>query len=85
VVDGQGILVPHANNLISFNVSGPGVIAAVDDGNNSSHDSFQSTQRHAFQGMCVAFIKANAPSGKIKITASSPGLKSDSISLQISK
>jgi beta-galactosidase len=85
VVDGQGTLVPHADNLISFEVSGPGAIAAVDNANNASHDSFQTSERHAFQGKCIAFIKANAPGGKIKITASSPSLKSDAVQIKISK
>jgi beta-galactosidase len=85
IVDGQGTLVPDANNLISFQVSGPGMIAAVDNADNSSHEPFQSSQRYAFHGKCIAFVKANAPSGRIKIAASSPGLKSDSIRIQISK
>jgi beta-galactosidase len=85
IVDGQGTLVPHANNLVSFQVSGPGVIAAVDNADNSSHDPFQTNQRHAFQGKCIAFVKANSSSGKIIITASSPGLKSDSVRIRASK
>jgi beta-galactosidase len=85
IVDGQGTLVPHADNLVAFQVSGPGVIAAVDNGNNASHDAFQTSERHSFQGKCIAFVKANAPSGKIKITASSPGLKSDSVRIRVAK
>jgi beta-galactosidase len=85
IVDRHGTLVPHSDNLVSFQVSGPGVIAAIDNGNNASHDPFQTSQRKAFQGQCIAFIKANASSGKIKITATSPGLKSDSVRIQASK
>ncbi len=85
IVDGHGIVVPRANNLVSFKVSGPGLIAAVDNADNSNHEPFQSSQRRAFQGKCIAFIKANASSGRIEITASSPGLKSDSILIKISK
>lgn len=85
IVDGQGTLVPGASNLISFDVSGSGVIAAVDNADNSSHDPFQSSQRQAFHGTCIAFVKANAPGGNIKITASSPGLKSDSVRIRVSK
>ena len=32
IVDAKGIPVPQANNLISFSVTGPGVIAAIDNG-----------------------------------------------------
>jgi beta-galactosidase len=79
VVDAHGVLVPSATNLITFKVSGPGVIAAVDNADNASHEPFPAGERHAFQGRCVAFVKASAPSGKIVLTASAPGLKSDEV------
>jgi len=82
VVDAHGVLVPSATNLITFKVSGPGVIAAVDNADNASHEPFPAGERHAFQGRCVAFVKASAPSGKIVLTASAPGLESGSITLK---
>ena len=82
VVDAHGILVPSATNLITFKISGPGVIAAVDNADSASHEPFQANERHAFQGKCVAFVKASAPSGKIILTASAPGLESGSITLK---
>jgi beta-galactosidase len=81
VVDASGIAVPAANDLITFKVSGPGRLAAVDNADNSDHDSYQADQRHAYHGACVAFIKATGPSGKITLTASAPGLASASIML----
>jgi beta-galactosidase len=84
VVDKHGVLVPGASNLVSFATSGPGVIAAVDSADNASHESFQASQRKAFRGECVVYIKANAPAGNIKIRATSPGLKSETISIQVS-
>ncbi len=74
IVDANGIEIPRADDLISFKISGPGVIAAVDSANNSSHEPFQATERHAFQGECVAFVKATGSSGKIVLTATAPGL-----------
>jgi beta-galactosidase len=82
VVDAHGVLVPSATNLITFKISGPGVIAAVDNADNASHEPFPAGERHAFQGRCVAFVKASAPSGKIVLTASAPGLESGSITLK---
>jgi len=79
VVDAHGILVPVADNLITFNISGPGVIAAVDNANNSSHESFQAQERRAFQGKCAVFVKASAPSGKMIMTASSLGLQAGTV------
>ena len=82
IVDKNGIIVPHAANLVSFAVSGPGVIAAVDNADNSSHEPFQATQRHAYQGRCVAFVKALANKGEISVIASAPGLKSGKITIE---
>ncbi len=85
IVDANGITVPRADDLVSFNVSGPGVIACVDSGDTVSHESFQASERHAFQGECVAFVKARAVSGKITLVATAPGLKDGSITIKTAK
>jgi beta-galactosidase len=74
VVDENGVLVPTAGNLIAFQVQGPGLITAVDNGSINDHDPFQASQRHAFEGRCVAIVKASLPSGKITITARAANL-----------
>jgi beta-galactosidase len=83
-VDAKGIKVPSANDLISFKISGPGAIAAVDNGDNASHELFQATQRHTFQGECATFVKAAATSGKIILTATAAGLDAGSITIKAS-
>jgi beta-galactosidase len=84
IVDSHGITVPQADGLVAFKLTGPGVIAAVDNGDNASHEPFQASSRHAFQGECAAFVKANAAAGKITLTASAAGLKSGSLVLRAS-
>ena len=74
IADAAGILVPDAADLVTFNVSGPGRILAVDNADNSSHEPFQAESRHAYQGHCLVLLKATAESGKIKLTASAAGL-----------
>ena len=85
IVDADGITVPRADDLISFKVSGPGVIAAVDSGDTVSHELFQASERHAFQGECVAFVKATATKGKIALTARAPGLADGRVNFDASK
>lgn len=85
VVDRDGNEIPSANNSINFSIAGPGVIAAVDSGDNASQEPFQASSRRAFEGKCVAFVKATAPKGKIVVTASSAGLESDSINIKASE
>lgn len=82
IVDANGVVVPEAVNLVAFNVSGPGEIVAVDSANNASHEPFQARERHAFQGRCLAIIRATAPSGTITITATAPDLAAASVNVQ---
>lgn len=81
VEDQFGTLIPAAEDLISFSVKGAGFMAAVDSANSNSHEPYQATQRKAFQGQCLALIKAKAAKGFIKVTATAPNLRSDSIDL----
>jgi beta-galactosidase len=83
VVDAKGVLIPNAGDLVTFKVTGPGVIAAVDSADNSSHESFQASERRAYAGRCVAVLKATAPSGKITLSASALGLAGSSIKLSV--
>jgi beta-galactosidase len=79
VTDKDGVVIPWANDLISFDVTGPGRIAAVDSGDNASHERFQGDERRAFEGRCVAFIKATGAYGRIRVTALNEGLKSGEV------
>ena len=81
ITDADGIEIPRAKNLISFQVSGLGVIAAVDNGDNTSHELFQTDARHAFQGECVAFVSATA-AGEIIVSATADGLTTGKISFK---
>jgi beta-galactosidase len=83
IVDENGLLVPDANDLITFKLDGVGVIAAVDSADNSSHEPFQATERRAYQGRCFALLKAKAPSGKITLYATAPGLSGAWITIKL--
>jgi beta-galactosidase len=73
VVDDHGVVVPSASQKITFAISGPGAIAAVDNADNMSHEPFQGAARSAWEGQCLAVIRATA-AGRIGITASADGL-----------
>ncbi|MBC8096791.1 MAG: DUF4982 domain-containing protein [Akkermansiaceae bacterium] len=83
VVDDNGLLIPNAYNPITFEITGPGMIAAVDNGDNNSHEPFQGNERHAYQGRCHAFLKATSPHGRITLKASAPGLRPSTISISV--
>jgi beta-galactosidase len=82
VADDKGAMVPDAADLVVFQVSGAGRIAAVDNGDNRSHEPFQASERRAYQGQCVAVVRATSPGGKITVQASSPGLAGATVVLE---
>ncbi|HVB02632.1 MAG TPA: glycoside hydrolase family 2 TIM barrel-domain containing protein [Chitinophagaceae bacterium] len=75
VEDAHGVLVPDAENLIHFKVTGPGTIAGVDNGNEISLEPFRASQRKAFHGMCLVVIRTTDQPGKITLQATAAGLR----------
>jgi beta-galactosidase len=83
VADRAGLTVPRAQNRMHFEIFGPGEIVAVDNGDATSHESFQSKERAAYNGLCLVVVrsKAGAP-GSIKLWAYSEGLKSADVTIR---
>ncbi|MBS1528855.1 MAG: DUF4982 domain-containing protein [Bacteroidetes bacterium] len=79
ILDKDGNLVPTADNLVSFKVSGNGSIRATDNGCETDHDSFQTKNRHAFNGLALAILQSNLKPGSITLTATSKGLQSSTV------
>ncbi|RYE33609.1 MAG: DUF4982 domain-containing protein, partial [Sphingobacteriaceae bacterium] len=85
VLDAAGNVVPDAENQINFKINGEAFIAAVDNGDPVSHDSFKVNYRKAFHGLALAIVQAKESSGKVSFTASADGLQSAIINLQLVK
>jgi len=76
-------VVPLADNLIRFQLSGDGIIAGVDNGYQASHESFKAKQRKAFHGMALAIVQAKQKPGRIVLKASSDNLPPASVVLNV--
>jgi beta-galactosidase len=83
VVDKHGILVPHADNLIEFEVQGDINIAGVDNGLQTSHEPFQSDYREAFNGKCLVVVQAGEKASEATIKAESEGLEGAEVKLKL--
>lgn len=83
ILDAQGNLVPDANNLINFSITGSGSLAGADNGSQTSLESFKADHHNAFNGLCMAIVQSTAKTGPIIIKASSPGLKTQSIVIHV--
>jgi beta-galactosidase len=72
-----------AGKSIFLDVEGPGVIVATDNGDPTSLEPFQSPDRKAFNGLCLAIIFGKAgQSGAIRLTAKADGLELASATIQ---
>lgn len=72
IVDKDGNVVPDADNLINFTITG-GKIVGVDNGNPIDTSSYKGTERKAFNGKCMVIVQSSTTSGKITAAASSAG------------
>lgn len=82
VLDAKGRIVPEAANKINFTVTGAGSVAGVGNGDPSCHEPDKASQRSAFHGLCMVLVRAAGTPGTIQLQASSPGLKSASMTLR---
>ncbi len=79
IVDENGVLCPRADNLVNFNVSGPGFVRAVGNGDPTSLESFVQPYRKAFNGKCMVIIQSSQNAGEIVLHATSNGLMAEKI------
>ena len=56
--DAKGRIVPTADHLVKFSISGPGRIIGVGNGNPSSHEPDKTEQRKAFNGYCMVLVQS---------------------------
>ena len=84
VVDKDGNLCPEDSRKISFKVKGPGTYKATANGDPVSLESFQSKERNAFNGLCLAIVLAKpGQTGLITLKAESEGLKEATVTLRV--
>jgi len=81
VVDKNGVVVPGADNLVNFTLSGPGFVAGVDNGSEISHESFKASHRKAFHGLAMAIVQSKGSAGAITLKATADGLAPASVTI----
>jgi beta-galactosidase len=90
VIDKKGRVVPTANNLIQFKVTGAAKIIGVGNGDPSSHEADQFKdgevmQRHLFNGKAQVILQAGTQINDLNFEAISEGLSPVKSTLQVIK
>ena len=78
LLDAKGVRNPKADNLVKFEIQGPGSILAVGSSNPMSTESFTLPRRKAYQGRCLVVVKSAQKTGVITLTARAEGLDAGS-------
>jgi beta-galactosidase len=71
LTDEKGIRNPKAENLVKFEIEGPGTIAGVGNANPVSTESYVLPERKAWQGKCLVIIKSENQPGEIHLKVTS--------------
>jgi beta-galactosidase len=81
-LDAEGRLQLNADQELQFSITGPGVIAAVGNGDGQDDASYQADRRKLFQGRALVVVRASRQTGPITVTAKMPGLPAGSVTIQ---
>jgi beta-galactosidase len=75
VVDAQGRLVPTAEPLVKFALSGPGSIIGLNNGDPTNHEPEKGSQHTVFHGLAQVIVQSGFEGqGKLTLRATSEGL-----------
>ncbi|MCK4747277.1 MAG: DUF4982 domain-containing protein, partial [Bacteroidales bacterium] len=75
VVDDAGTLNPHSNQMVNYQLDGPGRIRVIDNGDLADHTSPGSSSRGVRKGKQLLILQAGSEPGDLIISASADGLK----------
>lgn len=82
-VDKDGNLCPLADNEVQFELSGPGTIAGVGNGNPQSLDPFQANHVKLFYGKARFIVKSKSVErGAIQVEAKSNGIENGTAKIE---
>jgi beta-galactosidase len=83
LADSGGMRNPKAENLVRFEIEGPGTIVGVGNANPVSTESYQLPQRKAWKGRCLVIVKSGKKNGNVNLKATADGLTPASIQINI--
>jgi len=82
IQDAEGVVVPNAAHTIRYFLDGPGTILGVDNGDLTSMESYQASERKVFQGRALVIIQSARQEGAITLRARADGLKEAAVVIQ---
>jgi len=81
VIDATGLVVPMANNAVTFTVQGPATLSGTGNGDPANTVNNKSPTLPVFHGLALAVIQGGTTPGTVSVSVSSPGLTGGSVSI----
>jgi len=82
-VDSNGRPDLHAGQEVQFEISGPGEIAAVGNGDGQDADSYHGDRRKLYQGRALVVIRTSKQAGRIQLIVKGSGLREGSLTIDL--
>ena len=82
VVDSAGVLNPHSNHLVNYELDGPGKIRVIDNGDPSDQSSYGDASKRVRKGKQLLVLQAGSEPGDLIVHASANGLKSSKVKIK---
>jgi beta-galactosidase len=84
IVDAHGRIVPTADPLVTFALSGPGAIIGLNNGDPTNHESEKGNQHTVFHGLAQVILQSGlGGQGKLTLRASSAGLTPAELTIDV--
>ncbi|GHT53936.1 beta-galactosidase [Bacteroidia bacterium] len=82
LVDENGITVPNADVPVTFEITGNGQLAGLDNGDLRNHEPYKGTTCTTYFGTLLAIVQSHRIPGEITVKAGAPGLTETQIQLK---
>ena len=82
VVDSFGVLNPHSDHLVNYQLDGPGRIKVIDNGDLADQTPHGSTSKEVRRGRQLLILQAGSEPGDLIISASAEGLKPSKVKIK---
>lgn len=83
ILDDNGVPVPTASNVIKVTLEGEADLIGMDNGSQTCHEPFQDNEHSAFNGLCLAVVRAREHAGDVRVRFESEGLRGTEVKLRI--
>ncbi|WP_204205509.1 discoidin domain-containing protein [Olsenella sp. An290] len=83
IKDAKGNIVADATDKVTFEVSGAGELAGVDNGVQADFQSYRDDNRAAQAGQLVGIVRAGKTAGTITVKVTASGMASDTVTIPV--